>query len=130
MLNYLISILMLLIVVSGFDYSYKITGIERTFISLSPSVIEMGIANLEDSNNEVYFDKVLLNKLVKEYLTANLTPYTKSYLISFYYFDLESMNICMNYCQGVQITLAVDLSPFPKYMKSYNYMIKRSEYYG
>ncbi len=130
MLNFLISLLMLLVVTSGFDYSYKITGIARTFLSLSPSVIEMGIVNLEDPNNEAYYDKVLLKKYVKDYLNANLTPYTKSYLISFYYFDLESLNVCLNYCQGVQISLAVDLTPFPKFLRSYNYMIKRSDNYG
>lgn len=125
MLNWFLGFILLISMVSGFNYSYKLTGIERTFLSLSGGVIESGLINMEHTSNNIYFYKPKLEANVKTYLSEELSRYCDTYQISFYYFDAETLEPCLNSCTGVQIRLVINLSPFPNYDQTYNYTINK-----
>jgi len=108
MANLLLALSCLLIFLEAFQFGFRYGLVNRTFYALSPSLIETAIATpgLKNGSSEPYFEKIILESIVIEYLRHEFNPHVKKFTVGFYYFSPESEFLCTSvYCQGVAISL-------------------------
>jgi hypothetical protein len=124
--NIIITLLLLILSINVFHTSYVYGLINRTFSRLSPSVIETSIVVIEAIEKQIqpYYDKSLLENNVINFLSQHLFPAIDNYQISFYYFNPETHQICLDlHCQGVRISLASQINIFLEYQRMISYRI-------
>lgn len=107
MFNWLLALVFMSSFFSAYDYSYRLGGINQTFLLIGRGVIESTLSSFNDSLNDIYFIQDKVEESIIKYLSTELRPYCHKYEIGFYYFDPNSMGYCIDYCTGVQIHLRV-----------------------
>jgi hypothetical protein len=108
MANLLMALSFLLIFLEAFQFGFRYGLVNRTFYALSPSLIETSIATpgLKNGASEPYFEKIMLENIVIEYLLSEFDPHIKKFTVGFYYYSPNSEFVCTtSYCQGVAISL-------------------------
>jgi len=117
MINYFFGFLALLGLLSTFSMTYSFGGVHRTFLSLTRGVMENAVYPLVQENGQylLFYDERVLEEDVEHYLAKELRPYTDSYRLGFFFFDVSTLTPCQQTCDGVQIRLIVEISPLLTY---------------
>ncbi len=117
MINYFFGFLALLSLLSTFSMTYSLGGIHRTFLSLTRGIVENAVYPLVQENGQflLYYDSQVLKDDVEQYLAKELSPYTDSFRLGFFYFEVSTKTPCQLQCDGVQIRLIVEINALLTY---------------
>lgn len=117
MLNFFFGFMALISLLMTFSLTYSFGGIHRTFLSLTPGVIETAVYPLVDSQGtfDLFYDEQTLENAVGAYLARELADYTDTFRLGFYYFDVATQTPCGQKCDGVQIRLIVEINVMVTY---------------
>lgn len=118
--NFFTAFLVLLFLLETFNLTYSYGGINRTFLSLTHGVIEKSVFELAEENGSYkpYYKQDVLEMAVCQYLNSNLAKFTDEYYISFYYYQVADLSVCISEkCDGVQIHLQTDIGSLVAYDK-------------
>lgn len=126
MMNVWLSVLTFYVILSGFFFSYRLSGVNRTFLLLPKGIIENSIIIIESHNYEKpFFDIDYLQNETKRYFTVNLGEYVSTYDLSFYFFDKDgSDDHFEERYDGVSIALKTKIIADMYYENSLTFTIK------
>jgi len=126
MMNVWLGVLTFYIVLSGFFFSYRLSGVNRTFLLLPKGIIENSVVIIDQHTFEKpFFDITYLEEKTKDYFTINLDKYVSSYALSFFYFDTDGNEDFFNqHYDGVSIALKTKITGEMYYENSLTFTIK------
>lgn len=129
MINVWICFTVLGIMLSGFSFSIRMSGINRTFLLLPRGILEVAVMIIDrEENDKPYYDQQYLQQAVKQYLILNLKPYTDTFEVAFSYFDKDGEDIVFSgKYDGVIIGLKVELMLGFHYQNSLAFVIGQYE---
>jgi hypothetical protein len=117
MLNLALSMSFLLIMLEAFQFTFRYGIVSRTFFSISPRVIELGIAwpGFNNDQDEPYYDDERLEASVIAFLEEGLFPELSEFKLSLHYYEPDTGMLCGEYCQGVVIKIAAPILSWYEY---------------
>ena len=126
MMNVLLGVLTFYILLSGFLFSYRLSGINRTFLLLPKGIIENAIVIIYEQNyKKPFFNQEYLEKETEKYFSVNLEKYVSSFALSFYYFDKDGNEDYFDQrFDGVSIALKTPLFVDNYYQNSLTFTIQ------
>lgn len=109
-----------------FATSYRINGINRSFLNIPISIFESSIPLVQDvAEPEIYYDKALLESQLTSYFDKTIDKYCNDYSLSFYYYSQEDESICVNdKCTAIEITLKAEVILLINYQRSARFYIQ------
>ena len=129
MLNVWICFTILGIMLSGFSFSMRISGINRTFLLLPRGIFETAVVIIErEEGDKPYYDQLYLEHAVKQYFVKSLKPYTDTFEVAFSYFDKDEEDVVfLSKFDGVAIGLRVNIMLGLFYQNSLTFIIGEHE---
>lgn len=124
MINIFLSLLFGVCSFQFFFIGIRTSAVNKILVSMPKGIFESSCYVL-DTKNPPYFIKDNLERNVLDYVDSCLPNYTKWYRLKFYYYNIESKEICLDEkCRGVEITLRAFISSFYTYKRTMFYEIK------
>ena len=127
MINMFVACLVAIFSVQIFTLTYRLGGINRTFVSMPISLIEKSIPIYEEGVRSLYIDQETLEKSVNSYIFGEISKFTENYSLSYYYYSTADGLICKTeYCDGVRITLNAEVMFAFHYHKTMYYEVQKN----
>ncbi|MFA5235604.1 MAG: hypothetical protein WC399_01930 [Bacilli bacterium] len=126
MLNLAIPLSLLLIMLEAFQFTFRYGIASRAFYSISPHVIEQGVAwpGFQNEQDEPYYDSERLEASVRAFLAERLFPELDEFQLGFHYYVAGTGMLCSEYCQGVIIKIKAPLLSWYDYEAQSSYEIQ------
>lgn len=127
MVNMFLACLFAVLSLQVFTMSYRLNGINRSFISMPIAVIEKAIVLYASDTDSLYIDRGELEKSVETYISKEVGKYSRQYSLNYYYYSTSDGLICKtSTCDGVRITLIAQVVYTFNYQKTMFYELRRN----
>lgn len=121
------SALLAMFSIQFFTLNFEIQGLNRTVIN---TPIELMFATIRVGDDQVSFDKVILERTLNSYYENQLPRYCKSYQVDYYYYNPIDESMCLSdKCNAVEISINCKLTMNYDYSRIMYYEIK-DNYHG
>jgi len=129
MINVWVTLTVLSILLTGFSFSLKLGGINRTFLLLPYGIFENAVVVVGlEAGQEPYYQQDYLEAAVADYFIQNLKPYVAEFALAYDYFDKDGEeDYLLNQFNGVTVSLKTKLFMSCDYQNSLSFVIDHYE---
>ena len=115
-----------------FSYTYQLNGINRVIIAAPIQLFETSIPlATQDKEVTLYYEKETLKHNYETYLEKELTKYTSSYEVQYYFYNTNNGGFCDEKdCQGVEIDITAKIMLWMDYERVMKYEIVKGKING
>ena len=126
MINIYLGLFVMVTAINCFTFTYRYNGINRTFMEMPISLIEMSIPLYsEDDDFIMRFNREELISNLTYYFDNTITKYTNNYHLDYYFTYTDNEEMCLDdNCTAIEITLNADVFLLAQYNKTMRYEIR------
>lgn len=132
MIIIMFTILYMLLMFNAFTVSFHLSAVNKAIVNTPKEIFETSIVivNLVDEDN-LYFDKELLNKNLLSYYQRVIKNHLTSYTVNQYFYNQNNGSVCTSEnCNAVEVSVVGKYSYYFDYSRTLTYEIRKGAKYG
>ena len=117
---------------NAFTVSFHLSAVNKAIVNTPKEIFETSIVivNLVDEDN-LYFDKELLNKNLLSYYQRVIKNHLTSYTVNQYFYNQNNGSVCTSEnCNAVEVSVVGKYSYYFDYSRTLTYEIRKGAKYG